>query len=104
MRHDVRQAVRRHPLSQMREFVEEHAAALPIGVTSIEIVEWSPSREVLPLCRMTGHWPAEPRSLGRAAPHAHGTTRKRDRARTDGEAADRQPKSVPLWRWKRRPE
>jgi hypothetical protein len=50
----VKQAVRRHLVWQVRELDGTKAAALPVAITSIEIVDWFPSREVVALRRVTG--------------------------------------------------
>jgi hypothetical protein len=53
---DLKQAVRRHQITQVREVDMMQAAALPCVVTSIEIVDWFPSREVAAIGRVTGLW------------------------------------------------
>jgi hypothetical protein len=56
---ELKEGVRRHKVSLVREFDALQAAALPCAVTSIEIVKWFPSRVVLALGRVTGQWPIE---------------------------------------------
>lgn len=53
---DLKQAVRRHQITQVREVDGLQAAALPGAITSIEIVDWFPSREVVAIGRVTGLW------------------------------------------------
>jgi hypothetical protein len=70
---DLKQAVRRHQITQVREVDGLLAAALPGAVTSLEIVDWFPSREVVTLGRVTGLWS---KTLGSQAGEGHRSTQK----------------------------
>jgi hypothetical protein len=65
---ELKEGVRRHKVSMVREFDVLQAEALLMAVTRIEIVEWFPSREVLKLGRVTGQWPMDAGSRGGRTP------------------------------------